>query len=128
MSDKPWWWPVLANAAYFARLREDYPEHTDEDDDWLHQHYGEGRKYPVTWDHVGDAYAEYEELVDAFFTQEQQLTKARADLWEALELLHDATESHVNKKAPEYQQYKCDITPCAWCEGYHALLAANPDS
>jgi len=63
-----WWFPVKVDAAYFARLRADYPEGVGGmDDDELHEHYGGGRKYPVTWDHVGDAYAEYEKVADAFF-------------------------------------------------------------
>ena len=67
MNDKPWWWPELIDAAYFARLRADYPKKAEWTDEELHNHFAEGRKYAITWDHIGDAYAEYEELVDAFF-------------------------------------------------------------
>lgn len=32
----------------------------------LHDYYNHGKKYSTTWDHVGDAYAEYEKLADAY--------------------------------------------------------------
>ena len=65
-SDK-WWFPVRCNDAYFNRLRKDYPETAEYSDEYLHEYYNGSRKYSITWDHLGDAYAEYEELVDAFF-------------------------------------------------------------
>ena len=67
---KPWWWPTLTDDAWLARIRKDYPEHAHWDDDTLREHFADGRKYAVTWDHVGDAYAEYEELADAFLATE----------------------------------------------------------
>jgi len=67
MSEPEWWEPVLADAAYIARLRKDYPEKCDGmSDEWVLDYYAEGRKYPVTWDHVGDAYEQYEKLADAY--------------------------------------------------------------
>ena len=66
MSDKPYWFPELCDEAYFKRLREDYPDKAEMSDEELHDYYNEGRKYAVTWDHVGDAYEEYENLADAF--------------------------------------------------------------
>lgn len=64
--EKPWWYPKLCDSRYFARLRDDYPEHAHWSDDDLLEHYNDGRKYSVAWDHLGDAYPEYEELADAF--------------------------------------------------------------
>ena len=65
--EKPWWFPVLADDAWVARIREDYPEHTaNMDDDDVRHEYAEGRKYAALWDHTGDAYADYEKLADAY--------------------------------------------------------------
>jgi len=73
-SDK-WWFPVLCDYEWFKKIREDYPENADESDDFLIDYYNDGRKYSVTWDHVGDAYADYEELADAFFELLEELEK-----------------------------------------------------
>ena len=66
MSNKEWWEPTLTDAAWLARIREDYPNNADESDDWLRDYYADGRKYAVTWDHVGDAYDDWEMLADAY--------------------------------------------------------------
>lgn len=68
MSEKPYWWPELADDAWRARLRDDYPEETaDWSDEKLDDYYNEhGWKYVDTWDHLGDAREEYEKLADAF--------------------------------------------------------------
>jgi len=63
---KEWWFPVLCDEEHFARLREDYPENAHITDEELHDHYDHGKKYSTAWDHVGDAYVEYEELADAY--------------------------------------------------------------
>lgn len=65
--EKSWWFPVLADAAWCARLRTDYPEATEGmDDEALRDEYAHGWKYADTWDHLGDARAEYEKLADAY--------------------------------------------------------------
>jgi len=65
--EKPWWFPVLVNDAYIARLRKDYPDVTKNlDNAEVHDKYCDGRKYAVLWDNVGDAYTEYEKLADAY--------------------------------------------------------------
>lgn len=73
MNKESWCYPVICDAAYFARLRDDYPENAYMDDDGLHEYYNDGRKYSITWDHIGDAYEEYEPLADAFFEQEKRI-------------------------------------------------------
>lgn len=65
-NDKPWWFPKICDKTYFDRLREDYPDNAHMTDDELSDYYNNGRKYSITWDHVGDAYAEYEKLADAY--------------------------------------------------------------
>lgn len=62
-----WWMPVLTDATYFQRLREDYPDNAHMSDDELRIHFDAHGKYATTWDHTGDAYAEYEPLADSFF-------------------------------------------------------------
>ena len=65
--DKPWWFPVACDAAHFKQLRDDYPEDTASmSDEELHDHYDDGKKYPITWDTISDAYGEYEKLADAY--------------------------------------------------------------
>jgi hypothetical protein len=81
MSDKPYWFPVVCDKAYFKQLREDYPDNASMSDEDLHNHYNEDRKYVVTWDHVGDAYQKYEPLADAFL----ELVKASEQLLAAMD-------------------------------------------
>lgn len=65
--DEPWWFPVLTDDAWIARIRSDYPESTDGMcDDEIRRKYANGRKYATLWDHTGDAYADYEKLADAY--------------------------------------------------------------
>lgn len=62
--------PTPTDAAYIARLREDYPEVCDgKSDDWVIDHYNpNGCKYveQTLWDHLGDAGNDYERLADAY--------------------------------------------------------------
>lgn len=66
MSEKPYWYPVLCDKEYFDRLREDYPENAHMSDEELHEYYNDGLKYQILWDHIGDAYEDYEPLADEF--------------------------------------------------------------
>lgn len=67
MSDKtPYWFPVLCDGDYFARLRSDYPENAHMSDEELHDYYNDGLKYQNLWDHTGDAYSDYEPLADSY--------------------------------------------------------------
>ncbi len=93
-----WWFPVRIDAAYFARLRKDYPDKTDWSDEELREHFdGEDEKYSFTWDHLGDAKEEFEELADAFFKLHADhlaaIKEAReAGIREALNCLRDPYE------------------------------------
>lgn len=73
--EKEWWEPNLCNKQHFERLRSDYPEHANKNDDELHDYFDDRKKYSVTWDHVGDAYDEYEKLADAYVKLKAQLAK-----------------------------------------------------
>jgi len=74
MSDRPWWFPVLVDDEYFKRLRDDYPDKSHLSDSELNEYFNEyGRKYSVLWDHLGDAYEEYEKLADAYLSLLAQL-------------------------------------------------------
>jgi len=64
--EKPWWFPQITNQEYCDRLRKDYPEGAKLSNDELIDIYANGRKYAVLWDHIGDAYEEYEKLADAY--------------------------------------------------------------
>jgi len=65
---RPWWWPVLVDEKLIAELRQDYPEKCDglDDDEVLCEFDLDCTKYADTWDHLGDARGEYEQLADAF--------------------------------------------------------------
>ena len=68
MSEKgEYWWPELADADYFARMRKDYPEHSHLSDEELGEYFEVRGKYADTWDHAGDAYNDYEPLADDWF-------------------------------------------------------------
>ena len=64
MTDKPFWWPVPTDAAWGAQMRVDYPENAAFDDELMRQYYNHGRRYETPWDHIGEAYEEYEPLAD----------------------------------------------------------------
>jgi hypothetical protein len=66
MSTKEWWKPVLTDDAWLARIRADYPENAAQSDEWLRVYYANGRKYAVTWNHLGDAMDDWEQLADAY--------------------------------------------------------------
>lgn len=76
-NEKPWWFPELTDDAWLARIRAEYPEETAElDDDTVRDEYANGRKYADTWDHLGDARDQFEELADAYLAI---LAKAGSD-------------------------------------------------
>jgi hypothetical protein len=66
MSEKPWWFPVRCDADFCARLRKDYPENAHMSDEDLINYYNDGRKFQCLWDHIGDAYEEWEPLAEAY--------------------------------------------------------------
>ena len=65
--EKPWWFPEVTDAAWVERMRMEYPDETAaKGDDEVREYFADGAKYATTWDHVGDAYDEYEKLADAY--------------------------------------------------------------
>lgn len=77
-ANKAWWFPELCDKSYFDRLREDYEEASGKGDEQLLDEYNDGRKYSVTWDHIGDAYAQYEPMADCFLQMHAALEKMTA--------------------------------------------------
>ena len=74
MSDKPYWFPVLCDESYFARLREDYPGTAHLSDEALLDHYNKGLEYQILWDHIGDAYSDYRPMADSYLGLLKALT------------------------------------------------------
>ncbi len=76
-----WWEPKVTDAVWIADTRKEYPEDTAElDDDKVRDEYANGCKYEVTWDHIGDAYEEYEQLANAYFKQASRITELEAQI------------------------------------------------
>jgi hypothetical protein len=66
-NERPYWFPKLTDAAWIARMRADYPKGTKGmDDDRVRDTYAEGCKYADTWNNLGDARHDYEQLADAY--------------------------------------------------------------
>jgi len=71
-NEKPYWWPEQFDADKVRteiqndEWSEDAKEWLGLDDEDLQEVAVEGKKYLTTWDHVGDAYRDYEPLADAF--------------------------------------------------------------
>ena len=67
-AESEWWFPKVIDTAYCDRLRRDYPEDADLDDDSIREKYGCTGKYnkPSLWDHTGDAEEDYERLADEY--------------------------------------------------------------
>lgn len=82
-NDKPWWWPESTNTKeYVNELRENYPDETaGMDDDEVRAYYAKGRPFADTWDHLGDARADYWELADAFLKLVEETGKNPADFF-----------------------------------------------
>jgi hypothetical protein len=92
---RPYWYPTLCDAEYFARLRRDYPEDAHFSDEGLLQHYNDGNKYQILWDHIGDAYDDYELLSDAFLYLVEKL-KATKELIQEFSDLVDCISDKLN--------------------------------
>jgi len=88
-NDKPWWWPEIIDDDHIARLRADYPETTDNmDDESVLDCFDDGKtkgQFSITWDHLGDAYNEYEKLASAFLRLVEEVGKSPDDFTEARE-------------------------------------------
>jgi hypothetical protein len=65
--NKMWWEPQPTDEAWCNRVREDYPYETDGmSDDAIREEYADGNRYQTLWDHVGEAYGQFEALADAY--------------------------------------------------------------
>lgn len=106
---KPWWYPELVDASYLARLREDYPEHAAWGDDELRSHYDCESRYGVTWDHIGDAYEEYEPLADAYLKAEGELVELREAATDVLKSIENYTSE--NKPESDWDEYDYMMIP-----------------
>lgn len=68
-----WWEPKLFTAQEAERIRQYYDASgTDEE---INDKYNNGRKYLVTWDHIGDAYEQFEHLADAYHRLREELNR-----------------------------------------------------
>jgi hypothetical protein len=75
---REWWFPALTGDAWIARIREDYPEETQNlSDEEIRDKYADGRKYADLWDHLGDARDDWEKLADAYSNLLEVLKRSR---------------------------------------------------
>ena len=88
MTEIHWWTPTLADANYAEHLRKDYPYDEHMSDDEILEKYCNGRKYAVTWDHLGDAYEEYEKVADENTALHEQLI---------IDTLNPNRRTHINE-------------------------------
>jgi hypothetical protein len=80
--EKPWWWPEIIDDEHLARLRADYPDKASMDDESLLDYFDNGKSkggFSTTWDHVGDAYADYGKLAHAFLALVKETGKTPSD-------------------------------------------------
>ena len=79
-AEKPYWYPVLTDDAWVARIREDYPEDTNgRSDEWVRESYAHGCKYADVWDHLGDAREDWERLADAYLKLKDEIHAAQEE-------------------------------------------------
>jgi hypothetical protein len=100
--DKEWWFPVLCDDAYFARLRNDYPEDARLSDEELHEKYNEGLKYQQLWDHTGDAYEQFEKLADDWVS-------LRKDAVELIEKMRKQLERKPHEDGMADQEFHDEV-------------------
>ena len=80
-----YWHPKITDVAWCKEIREEgYDEDdADLDDEGIRDHYADGAKYAVTWDHVGDAKDDWEPMADDWIL----LCKERAALLRLIDLM-----------------------------------------
>ena len=84
MNKDQWWFPVLIDEDHIAQLRQDYPEHAGKTDEELIDYFDNHQKYSTTWDHVGDAYEEYEPLADSYLEALKHISGMKSAMFELL--------------------------------------------
>ena len=74
-----WWEPTLTDDKWVKSIRKDEPEETKDmtDEDVISEYNEYDRKYEVLWDHLGDAYEEYEYLADAYLKLKDKLKQIK---------------------------------------------------
>ena len=95
--EKKWWHPTVTDTEYCNRLRDDYPENAHMDDDELRDFYADGRKYSTLWDHIGDAYEDYEPLADSYFDLLTALAEKDDEINHHLLVLGESAKSEAAK-------------------------------
>lgn len=71
---KPWWYPVKCDADYCNQLREDMQDAVyGMSDEELVEEFNDGLKYQRLWDHIGDAYEQFEPLAEAYLELESRI-------------------------------------------------------
>lgn len=93
MSNKPEWEPVLADAEYAEHLRKDYSDDANMSDDEILFKYCGFRKYVILWDHVGDAYLDYERLSDEYLKQKDYVASLEKRL--TIDTLNPNRRAHI---------------------------------
>ena len=106
-TEKPWWFPVITDAAWCERIRSDYSEDTDGmDDDDIRDEYADGCKYADLWDHTGDAREQFEELADAYLELLDQWNRRAApvvsDDTRLMDFLADPSQDIANVHLPRH--------------------------
>ena len=106
-TEKPWWFPVITDAAWCERIRSDYSEDTDGmDDDDIRDEYADGCKYADLWDHTGDAREQFEELADAYLELLDQWSRRAApvvtDDTRLMDFLADPSQDIANVQLPRH--------------------------
>ena len=77
---------MVTDSEWCEQMREDYPDKAEWSDDELRDYFDEGSKYSTTWDHIGDAYNQYEPLADSYLEILAALEDARQFIVNGVEL------------------------------------------
>ena len=79
----PSWWPKVIDDNRIKELREEYPATTARlSDEGVLDYYEEGKPkggFTTLWDHVGEAYEDYEKLATAFLRLVEETGKSPSD-------------------------------------------------
>ncbi len=125
MTNKEHWEPVLADAEYAEHLRKDYADDANMSDEDILFKYCGFRKYVILWDHVGDAYLDYERLADEYLKQKDYVESLEKRL--TIDTLNPNRRVHIvdlvkqifaleeTIKHERYQHYEtCDSEGLGW--------------
>jgi len=83
MSKREWWYPQTKKEMA-DELREEHPEQKElSDQEILDQFDISDIKYVTTWDNIGDAQEQFEEVADRLLEQEEDIKRLRGLLRES---------------------------------------------